>query len=294
MSTDGLQRFLLAGRNPDGGWGYYPGRSSRLEPTCWALLALRDALPEAGLRTVIERWPSEGGLLLERAGGESNYAFHALGLLVLHAFRAEHADTNARLIRGLQGVSLFRVDGANTSNRQNNTLQGWSWIPATFSWVEPTAWALLALKKFRSVAPAQIESGRLAEAEALLIDRGCVQGGWNYGNSNMFGRELHPYVPTTAIALLALQDRSRADAFHRGVKFLSGSATAEDSAYAMSLAHIALSVLATMSTAFAPDPSLGETLGRQVAITCDLGNQLGAAQSLYALRKYDSHAAFRL
>ena len=32
--------FLLRSRNADGGWGYRPGTTSGVEPTCWALLAL--------------------------------------------------------------------------------------------------------------------------------------------------------------------------------------------------------------------------------------------------------------
>ncbi len=35
-----MRRALLSAANADGGWGYYPGKASRLEPTCWALLAL--------------------------------------------------------------------------------------------------------------------------------------------------------------------------------------------------------------------------------------------------------------
>jgi len=287
-TVDALQRFLLAGRNADGGWGYCHGKASRLEPTCWALLALQGVTPEPGLRTTIERWPAREGLLVERAGGDPNYAFHALGLLALHALKTEHADGNATLIRGLQGVAGFRIDAANISNRQNNTLQGWSWIPGTFSWVEPTAWALLALKKFQRVPGAHVESARLKEAEALLLDRSCVLGGWNYGNSNMFGRELHPYVPTTAIALLALQDHSGGGSFQRSLDFLSAEASWERSSYAMSLARIALNIVGTDVA------SMEEGLDRQVSTTCDLGYQLGAAQALYALRKYDDHAAFRL
>src|SRR6478736_1185162 len=110
-----VQRRLLDGRNADGGWGYYAGKASRLEPTCWALLALRSADP-----SVLSRWPSAEGRLLERSGGEVNYAFHALALLAMKD---------------------------STINRQDNKLQGWSWIDGTFSWVEPTAWGLLALRK---------------------------------------------------------------------------------------------------------------------------------------------------
>src|ERR1043166_6663775 len=32
--------FLLNTQNPDGGWGYFPGKSSWLEPSAYAMLAL--------------------------------------------------------------------------------------------------------------------------------------------------------------------------------------------------------------------------------------------------------------
>ena len=35
----------------------------------------------------------------------------------------------------------------------------------------------------------------------------CEGGGWNYGNSRVYDEELWPYPDTTALALLALQDR---------------------------------------------------------------------------------------
>jgi hypothetical protein len=35
----------------------------------------------------------------------------------------------------------------------------------------------------------------------------CQDGGWNYGNSVVYGEKLWPYADITAIALVALQDR---------------------------------------------------------------------------------------
>ena len=92
-----LRQFLLAGRNADGGWGYYAGKVSRLEPTCWGLLALGDADP-----AVLTRWPAAGGLLRERSGGDVNFAFHALALIALTARGVEHAAGNARLAASLE------------------------------------------------------------------------------------------------------------------------------------------------------------------------------------------------
>ena len=44
------------------------------------------------------------------------------------------------------------------------------------------------------------------EAEALLRNRQCTTGGWNYGNAEVLGKKLYAYTPTTALGLLALSD----------------------------------------------------------------------------------------
>jgi hypothetical protein len=275
-----LRRFLLAGRNQDDGWGYYAGKGSRLEATCWALLALPELDP-----AVLTRWPAEDGLLRERSGGAVNYAFHALALIALMARRVEHVAGNATLAGQLErakGIALPQ----NDSTRQDNQLQGWSWIDGTFSWVEPTAWAMLALKK-HAAAGGRVDRGRLRVAEALLGDRCCEQGGWNYGNANMLGKALRPYVPTTAVALLALQGVAQ-PAVPRSLAFLDRASVSEPSALALSLAIVALG--AHRHPAAAARARLAAESGK----TIDLGNQVGAAMALYALQAETTDGAFIL
>ena len=232
-----LREFLLRARNHDGGWGYQPGKASRLEPTCWAFLALGSALE----RTVLEQWPCAEGLLLERHGGAANFAFHGQALVTFRALNLEHAAGNRTLLAALQRVKGMGL-ASSTINRQDNSLQAWSWIDGTFSWVEPTACCLLALKRARQVGVG-VDGARISAAEALLYDRCCVSGGWNYGNSNMLGQELPPYVPTTALALLALQDRPAEPAVARSRTYLEREALSEPSVAALSLALIALRTL---------------------------------------------------
>src|SRR5690349_13320965 len=40
LCVERLQGELMTCATPTGGWAYYPGKASRLEPTCWAMLAL--------------------------------------------------------------------------------------------------------------------------------------------------------------------------------------------------------------------------------------------------------------
>ena len=133
-----LREVLIRGRNSDGGWGYYPAKSSRLEPTAWATLALLTAAEDR--QSILPDWPvTADGLLVERTGGTPNHAFHALALLTLFARGIEHRRGNASLVNALQRVKGIALEPAENS-RQDNSLRAWSWIAGTFSWVEPTAW----------------------------------------------------------------------------------------------------------------------------------------------------------
>jgi hypothetical protein len=106
--------------------------------------------------------------------------------------------------------------------------------------VEPTAWCLLALKRARKTLREPRIDARVREAESLLIDRACAQGGWNYGNPAVLGQALEPYVPTTAIALLALHDRRDHPAVERSLRFLDTHAQHEQSGMALALSALAL------------------------------------------------------
>ena len=281
MNTRNLTDRLIAGQNDDGGWGYYRGKKSRLEPTCWAALSLANgAGDQHALRVALQEWPSRGGLLLEHAGGEPNYAFHGLALIALHAAGIEHRDGNIVLAGALQRMKGVAFPPSDI-NRQDNSIQGWSWIDGTFSWVEPTAWCLFALKTCALRGPFRVDPERERDAERLLVDRSCAGGGWNYGNSNMLGKELVPYVPTTAVALLAMRDRGSEPIVSQGLSFLDRHATFERSAMALGLASRALA-------AYGRDTEpVRSALSEQLSITVALGNHAAMAAALYALSSND-------
>ena len=136
-----LRDALLRGRNADGGWGYRAGNRSRLEPTCWALLGLRDG----GASAILRHWPHRDGLLLERHGGSINVSFHGLALITLKRLATEHSAGNGTLVAALVDVRGKQIPQAK-EYVQDNSLQAWPWMVGTFSWVEPTSWCLLALK----------------------------------------------------------------------------------------------------------------------------------------------------
>jgi hypothetical protein len=233
----GLRAQLLEARSGDGGWGYQARRASRLEPTCWALLALRSS---QSLYDSLAGWPTREGALLEHRDGLPNWSFHALALTTRLALGAAPASQVLPLAHALVLARGLALDPSPVQ-RQDSRLQGWSWVPDTFSWVEPTAWALLALKQChaRGMAVKNAEA-RILDGERLLRDRVCANGGWNYGNSNVFDKNLPSYVPATAIVLLALQDLGDDNLVRAGLDYLEEHAQEHPSTRALALSVLAL------------------------------------------------------
>lgn len=275
----GLKQALLRSRNEDGGWGYYAGKASRLEPTCWALLALGSAGDDAVLRN----WALKDGLLIDPNSPTANYGFHGLALLTLLARRVEHVASNRRLVTAIEDARGVKLADRGAV-RQRNDLEAWSWMEGTFSWIEPTAWCLIALKKARSLSLA-VAAERLADGDSVLFDRCCERGGWNYGNSNMLGKQLPAYVSTTALGLLALQDHRSHDAVGKSLQLLQQEWRTETSGLALGLSAMAMRRFGV------PREELVAALHASAATILALGNIHVTGVALYALApEYDVFA----
>lgn len=282
--TRGLADLVHRSGNTDGGCGYHPGKASRIEPTCWAALSLsRCEYSTRELAGEASRWLASqqrtDGFLDDATGAAPNLAFNGLAALVLGSAEGSPIGQATRLI-----AALTRTKGAAAENgpsRQDNTLQGWSWVEGTFSWVEPTSWCLLALKKSQTSMATRESFARIDEAERLLLDRVCQTGGWNYGNSNVFGKELNPYVPTTALALLALQDRRDHASVQKSLAYLTQHRLAEPSGMALSLTSICLRVYGV------PAADVDERLAAVAETHAFFNNIHVAAMALYSLSGRD-------
>jgi hypothetical protein len=75
----------------------------------------------------------------------------------------------------------------------------------------------MALKKLRPSLIGTNCEERIRQGEMLIYDRMCENGGWNYGNSQVLGEALWPYPDVTAVALIALQDRTANEANRRSL-----------------------------------------------------------------------------
>ncbi len=279
-----LRAVLSRTADPGGGWPYYAGKASRVEATAWALLALADSddAPDPASTVPHLSWLASrqraDGLLVDGNGMLPNFTANGTAACALERLApAGNGKTLSGLLAGIVSVKGVSVNVRDA--HQDSTLQGWPWIPDTFSWVVPTAWCSLALKK-AGPQPGRGTDARVAEADKLLLNRACDGGGWNYGNASILGQDLRPYVPTSAIALLALQDRPGDPMVRRSVAYLSGAAASERSAMALAMASLCLRAYGRPAEEIdSVDDRLAADLDRAERV----GNLMALAMALYAL-----------
>ncbi|HXI42016.1 MAG TPA: prenyltransferase/squalene oxidase repeat-containing protein, partial [Bryobacteraceae bacterium] len=209
-----LEGTLAAAQNEDGGWGYFPGKQSWLEPTAYALLALADQSGGPVFArgwALLRSWELPGGGW--RGCAAVNEAHWATSLVVtLHTAIAAHDAACERGVAwlaasiGTEGGLFSRVAHWLRPSivEFDPTLSGWPWQAGASSWVEPTAHALMALRCALTQANSQEIARRMATGKRMLLDRRCRDGGWNYGNRRVLGADLPSYPETTALALMAL------------------------------------------------------------------------------------------
>ena len=289
-AREALQAALAASRNADGGWGYRAGKRSRVEPTSLALLAL-GAAPGDGTTdaSVLERWERHDGLLIDPAATHPNVGFNGVAALAAQ-YPPLGLTRTAELLIG----ALLRYHGVvlppSESIVQNNALLGWPWLDGTFSWVEPTSWCLVSLKRWSRTHPSLDRSVRIDHGERLLRDRMCREGGWNYGNPLVLGKELMPYAATSALALLALQNRADDPVVQRSRTVLAELCASERSAFALGLSAIAFHVLG--------DPAATDAERALAGLWADTafgGDLMATALALYVVNgASDSYEAFRV
>jgi hypothetical protein len=208
-------------QNDDGGWGYHGESQSRVEPTCWALCALsatqdstHDSLAlSRARRFLLASQEKEGFWTASPEMKTGNWVTSLACAVLSHDLETERAalaglawlcqDYPLDSSPWMRFLRRFRPN-VNTSVH-DDSYRGWGWTPRTSSWVEPTAFALLAMQEFQAKQLPFVASQRRELAVALLYDRMCPGGGWNCGNPRVYGVDGEPLVLPTSWALIALR-----------------------------------------------------------------------------------------
>lgn len=204
-----LLETLVQQLSPEGGWGYAPGQTPQMEPSCLGLLALslepsRYAQEIERTCQFIEQHASADGSYRPLNGREEAIWPTSLVLFVKAALDWHGAELQqtASYLLGIRG----RVPDHPEAGEMHDIdlkLIGWPWAEKNFSWVEPTAWACLALRRFGQGAHPRVQEGM-----RMLLDRAMDDGGINYGNRRILGKMTEPIPGPTALMLLALQGES--------------------------------------------------------------------------------------
>lgn len=212
-----LYRRLL----PDGGFAGRLGGTFQVDSTAWGVLAFRAC---GGSNEILEkvcgilaREQSEDGRLCVTKDHPASYWPTPLAVLAWQDSPASQvAQSRAvRFLLDTSGIHFPRKPDAPWAH--NTILKGWPWINDTHSWVEPTATCVIALR-----ATGHGQHDRVHEAIRMILDRQLPHGGWNYGNTLMFGKELHPMPESTGAALTGLAGMVDQNTVSRSLDYLQG------------------------------------------------------------------------
>ena len=232
-----LRERLTATANTAGAWGYCANSAGNAEPTALATLALQAALADnptdeqrstwaaaanRGCQWLAQHQAGDGGL---SAMPDTTGACWPTPLALLAwtfppepgAF-APNAQRATQWLLATRGRALPR----NPEIHDHDTmLVGWPWVTDCHSWVEPTAYAIIALRH-----TGHADNPRVREGVRLLIDRALPDGGWNYGNRRVLEHVLRPFPATTGIALTALAGEARTDDIEQSIDYAHREAPA--------------------------------------------------------------------
>jgi hypothetical protein len=204
---------------PEGGFSVKGDGIFRPDATAWAVLALKaglccDEYISKACRTLAQSQLPDGRVPLISFNPA---AYWPTALAVLAWQRsADHVGSVQKAVAflinntGLHYIKKDSVIGHDTE------IKGWPWVENTHSWVEPTSMAILALR-----SSGLGKHPRVVEAVRMLLDRQLLSGGWNMGNTLVFGKELLPFPESTGHALTALNSFTNTEEVQKSLDYLN-------------------------------------------------------------------------
>lgn len=244
-----LAEVLKSRQLNSGGWGYFGSAQESIEATCLAALALgpeTEANRSPAISFLLKSQLDDGSWPVFRGDSEGSWTT-ALAVCALNSVNdpsaaGERGQSWLLSTKGREGHWLWRwkFKAVDRKVRFNPEKYGWPWGPGAASWVIPTAFSLIALKRFTACTRPELSDNRIRIGVEMLLDRACIGGGWNAGNSVVYGQPLAPHVEPTAIALLALQDERRGALIESSLKLLRARAAEVQSVSSLGWAILTL------------------------------------------------------
>ena len=246
-----LSLSLKERRLPSGDWSYLNSPQASVEATSLAVMALGSELPHeaiSGTDRLLRLQRRDGAWPTFRGDSEGSWTT-ALVLCALNGM-TDFASARERAFhwliaeRGREAHWLWRWKFKTTDRnvRFNPDKYGWPWISGSASWVIPTAFSIIAIKQFTVCNRSDASEERIRLGVEMLLDRACVDGGWNSGNSVVYGVPMRPHVEATAVALLALQDEQRTEMIQKSLSWLRQNGASVDSVSSLAWCILSLFV----------------------------------------------------
>jgi hypothetical protein len=206
---------------PEGGIADHPRGQFRVDATVWGILAFRaaggeQAILEKHCARLIREQDKDGRVWIHQEHSES-YWPTALAILAWQNSPPSQAAQGRAISFLLETTGVHRPRRSDELAQHDPLIKGWPWIGGTHSWIEPTALGVIAL-----TATGHEQHDRVREAIRMTLDRQLPHGGWNYGNTLIFGRELHPMPESTGAALTELAGVVGQEKVARSIAYLQG------------------------------------------------------------------------
>jgi hypothetical protein len=205
---------------PEGGFSVKDDGIFRPDATAWAILALKSGLCSdeyisRACRRLAQSQLPDGRVPLSAVNPT---AYWPTALAVLAWQKSEdQVDSVQRAVSFLINNTGLHFAKTKDSVAEHDTeITGWPWVENTHSWVEPTSMAVLALR-----SSGHGEHPRVLEAVRMLLDRQLPSGGWNMGNTIVFGKELLPVPESTGHTLTALNGFTNTEVVQKSLDYLS-------------------------------------------------------------------------
>lgn len=193
-----VKRMVLGG-----GFAQRLGAKFRADATAWSILALsgltnQKKIVENACRQLATIQLDDGRVPISDHVLTA-YWPTALAIFSWQRVGAFESESKRAINFLLHSSGLHSQNKTGDPSGHDTSLKGWPWVENTHSWIEPSSMSILALRAYGLT-----NHDRVREAIVMVLDRQLPSGGWNMGNTVVFGKELLPVPETTGQALSAL------------------------------------------------------------------------------------------
>jgi hypothetical protein len=209
---------IIRRSSSSGGFTQRDGGIFRTDATAWAIIAIsrmkeNQLMIESACRRMAGNQLPDGRVVLME-GFDSAWWPTPLATLAWKKANGFENEASAAVNFLLYASGRHFPKEKDSPAGHDTSIRGWSWIENTHSWIEPTAISILALK-----ANGNGRHDRVLEAVRMILDRQLPSGGWNYGNTTVFHRELLPMPEHTGQALCALSGYVQAPEVQKSINY---------------------------------------------------------------------------